>query len=94
MPKLLASNIMSRTTLDIDRTVLEQLRKRAAAEGKSMGQLASEVLAPALARPSSDREPRPLGWIGKHMGMPTIDLEDKEALGRMFDKEYLEKLKQ
>jgi hypothetical protein len=85
---------MSRTTLDIDGMVLEQLRKRAAAEGKSMGQVASELLAPGLAGDRSARESRPLRWISKSMGKPRIDIDDKEALGRMFDREYLEKLKQ
>jgi hypothetical protein len=85
---------MSRTTLDIDRNVLDQLRSRAAAEGKSMGQVASEVLAPALSRAGSPREPRPFHWISKKMGKPLIDIDDKEVLGRMFDKEYLDRLGQ
>jgi plasmid stability protein len=82
---------MSRTTLDIDGTVLEQLRERAAAEGKSMGQVASELLAPGLAGSGSAHEPRPLRWISKSMGKPRIDLEDKEALWQLLDREHLEK---
>jgi plasmid stability protein len=82
---------MSRTTLDIDGTVLEQLRERAAAEGKSMGQVASELLAPGLAGAGSAPEPRPLRWIGKSMGKPRINLEDKEALWQSLDREQLEK---
>ena len=39
---------MPRTTLDLDATVLADLRRRAAAEGKSMGQVASEWLALGL----------------------------------------------
>jgi plasmid stability protein len=81
---------MSRTTLDIDRTVLEQLRRRAAAEKKSMGQVASEVLAPALAGDAVMDEARPLLWVGKDMGRPMIDLEDEEALWRLLDREKLE----
>jgi hypothetical protein len=92
MLMLLASNIMTRTTLDIDRIVLEQLRSRAAIERKSMGQVASEALAPALARESSEGVPKPFRWMTKDMGKPLIDIDDKEALGRMLDKEYLEKL--
>lgn len=90
MRTVITSRIMSRTTLDIDRTVLEQLRTRAAAEGKSMGQVASELLAPGLARGSSAPEPRPLRWISKSMGKPRIELEDKEALWQLLDREQLE----
>jgi len=82
---------MARTTLDIDGTVLAQLRERAAAEGKSMGQVASEVLAPALDRDGSAGVPRPLRWISRDMGKPRVDLEDKEALWRLLDREELEK---
>ena len=45
MIMLLAPRIMPRTTLDLDASVLEQLRKRAVTEHKSMGQVASERLA-------------------------------------------------
>jgi hypothetical protein len=91
MLELIASNIMSRTTLDIDKTVLEQLRGRAAAEHKSMGQVASEMLAPVLAQGGPDRKPRPLRWMSKHMGKPLIDIDDKEKLWEFLDREWLEK---
>jgi plasmid stability protein len=83
---------MTRTTLDIDRAVLEQLRGRAATEGKSMGQVASEALAPVLARASSSKERRPFRLIAKDMGRPLIDIDDKQVLGQMLDREYLEQL--
>ncbi|MEA2605840.1 MAG: hypothetical protein QOI00_597, partial [Chloroflexota bacterium] len=38
---------MSRTTIDLDPAVLRELRRRGAREGKSMGQVASELLARA-----------------------------------------------
>jgi len=38
---------MPRTTLDLDALVLRELRRRGARERKSMGQVASEVLAGA-----------------------------------------------
>ena len=82
---------MTRTTLDIDGTVLEQLRTRAVEERKSMGQVASEMLAPALASGARPHDPRPLRWISKDMGKPKIDLEDKEALWQLLDREQLEK---
>jgi plasmid stability protein len=83
---------MTRTTLDVDATVLNQLRARAATEGKSMGQVASEMLAPALAEGEGGHAPpRPLHWSGKKMGTPMVDLEDKETLWLFLDREQLDK---
>ena len=82
MSAVVTSNIMTRTTLDIDGTLLNQLRARAAKEGKSMGQVASEMLAPALAEGEQRPEARPLRWT---------DLEDKETLWLSLDREQLEK---
>jgi len=81
---------MPRTTLDLDSTVLEELRQRAAAEGKSMGQVASEVLAVGL-HPEPAEEPPPLDWARKPMGPFKVDLEDKEAISRLLDREDLER---
>ena len=77
---------MTRTTLDLDATVLEELRQRAAAEGKSMGQVASEQLATSLSE-GAPPEPPPLEWTRKQMGPFKIDLEDKEAVQRLLDRE-------
>jgi plasmid stability protein len=82
----LTSRIMPRTTLDLDGTVLTELRQRAAAEGKSMGQVASELLATGL-DDEARQKPRPLGWARKDMGPFKIDLEDKEAVWRLLDAE-------
>jgi hypothetical protein len=81
---LLASNIMPRTTLDLDASILDQLRHRAASEHKSMGQVASERLAVALAEKATTQAPR-LRWPSKRMGKPRIDLQDKDALWRALD---------
>jgi len=84
---------MPRTTLDLDTTVLRELRQRGKRERKSMGQVASEVLAAGL-REQAPRATKPLYWPSRHMGKPVIDLEDREALGRMLDREYLDRLDQ
>jgi hypothetical protein len=84
MSNLLASRIMPRTTLDLDGTVLEQLRKRAANEHKSMGQVASERLAVSLRESTPKQSPR-LRWPSRRMGKPMVDLEDKDALWRLLD---------
>lgn len=86
MLDLLSSRIMARTTLDLDSSVLEQLRRRARAEHKSMGQLASEQLAVGL-REAGSGEPAPLSWPTRHMGKPRVDLGDKDALWRLLDGE-------
>lgn len=80
----ITSSIMPRTTLDLDLSVLEQLRRRARVEHKSMGRLASERLAVSL-RDEEPVEPMPLSWISRHMGKPRVDLEDKDALWRVLD---------
>jgi hypothetical protein len=91
MSSVIASGIMPRTTLDLDASVLRELRRRGARERKSMGQVASEVLAAGLGE-RAPRDPAPLSWPSRHMGRPRIDLDDKEALGRMLDGEYLARL--
>jgi plasmid stability protein len=76
----IASNIMPRTTVNLDAGVLRALRRRAAEEGKSLGDVISEVVAPALA--SGDRPARAprLRWHTASMGPAKVDLEDKEAV--------------
>lgn len=92
MPGLLASGIMPRTTLDLDASVLRELRRRGAREHKSMGRVASEVLAAGLGGQAAG-ERAPLLWPSRHMGRPRIDLDDREALGRALDEEYLSRLR-
>jgi len=74
-----------RTTIDLDSTVVKELKRRSKGEGKSMGQVASELLAAALREPAV-RPPDPgrLTWIAKDMGRPLVDLEDKEAVRALF----------
>jgi hypothetical protein len=86
----ITSHIMPRTTLDLDATVLSDLRHRAGAEGKSMGQVASELLAGRLGA-GKPAEPRPLKWASKEMGPFKVDLEDKEAVWNLLDNEELER---
>src|SRR5690349_17280333 len=84
MLMLSSSSIMPRTTLDLDASVLRELRRRGAREHKSMGTVASELLAVVLAGPE-DAETAPLRWVSRNMGRPLVDLEDKEALRRALD---------
>jgi plasmid stability protein len=75
---------MARTTLDLDGSVLADLRRRSAAEGKSMGQVASELLAAALAA-AEDRGGASFAWHSADLGAARVDLEDKDALHRALD---------
>jgi hypothetical protein len=63
--------------------VLEQLRRRASIEHKSMGQLASEQLAVALR--NTTPQPAPASWPTKRMGKPKVDLGDKEAVRKALE---------
>jgi hypothetical protein len=81
---LLTSSIMPRTTLDLDASILDQLRRRATRERKSMGRVASERLAVAL-REDLPKVPAPLRWPSTRMGKPTVELEDVDALWKVLD---------
>jgi hypothetical protein len=74
---------MARTTLDLDPTVLRELKRRARAEGKSLGRVASEVLGAALASDEA-APPTPFAWTSRAMGA-RVDLEDKEAMRRALE---------
>jgi hypothetical protein len=74
---------MPRTTVDIDASVLRELKKRQELEGKTLGQLVSELLAKAI-ESESDTEPRPFSWVTKDL-QPRVDLEDKDALWSVLD---------
>jgi hypothetical protein len=73
-----------RTTLDIDDPVLRQLRKRQKGSGKSLGQVASELLAQALAEKHGPAPPAELRWTSRPMGA-LVDVSDEEALYRALD---------
>jgi hypothetical protein len=80
----LSSRIIPRTTIDIDATVLDELKERQRMEGKTLGQLASELLAGALASSRPERRQEPFVWKAQRMGA-RIDLEDKDVLHGALD---------
>ena len=80
-----ASRIM-RTTIDLDPTVVKELKRRSKGAGKSMGQVASELLATSLKEQAGrPRNPGGLTWIAKDLGRPLVDLEDKEAVTALIE---------
>jgi hypothetical protein len=80
----LASGIMTRTTLNLDPSVLQELRERSARERRSIGELASQLLARELREVAPP--PPPFSWVSHDLGTPAVDLEDKEALRAVLDR--------
>jgi hypothetical protein len=72
-----------RTTIDLDPVILRELKERGAAEGKTLGQLASELLAPALKR--TEPQPAPEFVWRTTDGRLLVDIEDKDALYAILD---------
>lgn len=79
----LSSDVMPRTTIDIDAGVLRRLKERKRREGKTLGRLVSELLLDAL-RDDREHAPRRLRWTTQRMGA-RVDLEDAEAVRRALD---------
>jgi hypothetical protein len=77
---------MARTTLVLDDALLNQLKKIAADEGRSVQEVISELLRRALAAPESKSfrlNVRP--W--KAELQPGVDISDRNSLSDVFDKE-------
>ena len=71
---------MARTTLSLDDAVLADLKRLQRKEGKPLGELASELLASAIAeRNHATVPPVRLQWTSRPMGA-IVDLYDKEAI--------------
>lgn len=69
--------------MDIDASVLRELKRRGRKEGKSLGRLISELLAVAL-KSETRSEDQSFRWHAQAM-VARVDLEDKEALNEMLD---------
>jgi hypothetical protein len=73
---------MPRTTVDIDASVLRELKKRQRREHKPLGQLVSELLARAIEL--EEYASPPFAWVAKDL-RPRVDLEDKDAVWAILD---------
>jgi hypothetical protein len=74
---------MPRTTVDIDAQVLRDLKDRQEREGKTLGQLISELLASSL-RGEPETPAQPFTWTTAKM-RARVDLTDKDAVYRALD---------
>jgi len=71
--------------VNLDASVLGQLKRRQHRERKPFSELVNQLLARALAETeSTDEVAPPLRWTTRAMG-PRIDLEDKDALRQALD---------
>ena len=80
---------MARTTVNIDDIVLKDAKRLAGREVKSLGQMMSELLLLGLeqkAKPAQVSEKPRFPWISRDLGLK-VDLDDKEAIQAMFDRE-------
>ncbi len=76
---------MMRTTVDLDEPILRDLKKLQQSEGKTLGQLISELVASALAMRKSRRlTPKRFEWQSRAMGL-RVDLSDKDAVHSALD---------
>jgi hypothetical protein len=76
---------MARTTLNLDPLVMRELRERSKRERRSIGDLASQLLSRAL----REDKPRPpaFDWVSRDLGAPRVNLEDKDALHALMDRD-------
>lgn len=77
---------MPRTTLNLDSSILRELKERQRRDGRSLGTLVSELLAGALAQEDPAPERSSFTWRSHPMA-PRIDLEDRDAVQAALDQE-------
>ena len=76
---------MPRTTIDLDASVLRQLRRLQSYDRRPLSELVNQLLARALAETEvGEWSGRPLPWTARGMAA-RVDLEDKEAVRRALD---------
>ncbi len=76
---------MPRITLNLDASILAELRDYAREAGQSLGDAASYLLATALKERERAPEPPPFEWIAKDMGELRIDTSDWAAVREFLD---------
>jgi plasmid stability protein len=78
--------VCMRTTLNLPDALAEEVRKRAAAEGRTFTSLVVEGLRAVLAKSAASAEPAPrLPSYGRPGGRVLVDLTDRDALWEVLD---------
>ncbi len=72
--------------MDIDPTILHELKERARAEGRSAGEMASLLLASVLKEAA--KEAPAFVWRSQPM-QELVDLQDKDRVWQILDEEML-----
>lgn len=71
--------------MNIDQTILTELKRLQKRTGKSLGQLISELVAEAVALRENPVSRAEFKWVSRGMGEPMVPIEDKERLYRTLD---------
>lgn len=75
-----------RTTLDLEKPLLEKLKAIGKAERRSLGQVASQLLAEALAKRKGSAKSAPkFRWKSRSM-RAVVDLSDKDAVFAILER--------
>ena len=74
-----------RTTLDIETTVLKEVRELQRREGGTLGELVSRLLVEALARRPRRPAAAAFEWASRPMGA-RVDLADKDVVYAILDR--------
>jgi len=85
MLEFTASNIM-RTTLDIDKPVLTELRRLSRSQHRSLGRIVSDLLGRVLREGNRPAAAPKFAWTCKPMDAK-VDLADREAVYEALDEE-------
>ena len=75
---------MPRTTIDIDASVLDELKHLQKKEGSSLGTVVSSLVAEALAARKNEQPAPNLRWISRPM-QARVALDDKEAVWTVLE---------
>jgi hypothetical protein len=75
---------MARTTVSIDTPILKEVQALSKSSGKTLGETISRLLAQALRTTPTKA---PIQLTAYDMGLPRVDLRDKDAIQRVLDSE-------
>jgi len=76
---------MARTTIDIENSMLLEVKTLQKKDGRSMGKIVSQLLSEALAQRKNKAKASRLKWRSRRMGA-LVDLSDKDALNKILDR--------